>query len=188
MVSLGFAFYGGTLGFHPKPRKGALPPSPRYWGEAPRGQVFGGLSLLWPCVPLWGYAPKPHARDLATHRKWMCGVCAAALQLVEKNCEVPRILPLCGASFPTEGGSAPRNSRGAWGEAPNGKSEPKQNGAPKLIVPLGRSPNNGVQGDNPPCRGLGQRPNVPRSHSLLCRAAHDANQRGHGHQQRIAVA
>ncbi len=27
--------------------------------------MFVGAALLWPCVAIWGYAPKPHARGLA---------------------------------------------------------------------------------------------------------------------------
>ena len=62
----------GTLGRCPTPRQGTQSPAPRYWGFAPRGYEFGGLSLLWPCVPIWGYAPKPRARGLNTNKIKIC--------------------------------------------------------------------------------------------------------------------
>ncbi len=52
-------------GSAPRPGRGIIPLHPVRWGFAPRKLEFGGLSLLWLCVPIWGYAPKPHASGLA---------------------------------------------------------------------------------------------------------------------------
>ena len=46
-------------GSAPRPGRGAPPLHPAIWGFAPRDIVFGGLSLLGLCVPIWGYAPSP---------------------------------------------------------------------------------------------------------------------------------
>jgi len=48
-------------GAAPRPGRGVTPLHPSNWGFAPRVQVFVEFSLLLPCVPIWGYAPKPHA-------------------------------------------------------------------------------------------------------------------------------
>ena len=52
-------------GSAPRPGRGMIPLHPAIWGFAPRDKVFGELSLLWPCVPIWGCAPKPRASPLA---------------------------------------------------------------------------------------------------------------------------
>ena len=67
-------------------------------------------------------------------------------QLIEKTVRFRRNLPLFGASFPAEGGSAPRSSRGAWGVAPNGYARPKQGQPIKLLNPWGEAPMRGCRG------------------------------------------
>ena len=88
------------------------------------------------------------------------GVYAAALQLIEKNCEMWRILLLCGASFPAKGGPAPRNSRGAWGVAPNGNARPKQGSTNKHMASWGEAPITGCRGIIP-LPGFGVEPQRP---------------------------
>ena len=46
-------------GSAPRPGRGIIPLHPVLWGFAPRDHVFVGSSLLWLCVPIWGYAPSP---------------------------------------------------------------------------------------------------------------------------------
>ncbi len=57
---------GGRWGAAPNPGRGQCPLHPFHWGFAPRDIEFVGFSLLWPCVPNWGSAPKPHPTLLAS--------------------------------------------------------------------------------------------------------------------------
>ena len=58
----------GDVGVPPQTPAGDKSPAPLYWGFAPKDYVFVGFSLLWLCVPIWGYAPKPHASSLSTDK------------------------------------------------------------------------------------------------------------------------
>ncbi len=71
---------------------------------------------------------------------------AQAVSAYEKTVRCRRILPPP-ASFPGKRGCTPRSSRGAWGVAPNGTSEPKQNGTTKLE-------SFGAKPQRPGCRGI----------------------------------
>ena len=180
------------MGQSPTPRKGASPPSPLYWGFAPRELEIVGAILLWPpqpqssrralpCPPLvsvdsygslcasrkcpqgtrsppspiWGCAPKPHARGLARFI-----FCPKSLASVEEDC------PFSGASFPTKWGVEPRSSRGAWGEAPNGNAELTQGKQTKHIIPWGEAPKTGCRGIIP-LPGFGVEPQRP-PHPRVC--------------------
>jgi len=156
----------GTLGLCPRPQQGHYAPAPRYWGFAPRVQVFRDFSLLWPCVPIWGYAPKPHARGLA-----------ANLLILENQTPDKGVLPqthgfnlsknperccrpFFGATFPGKRGSAPSGSRGAWGVAPNGNARQKQGTSFKHLPPWGEAPITGCRG-HCPLPGFGVEPQRP---------------------------
>jgi len=159
----------GDAGALPQaPAGGSSPCTPRI-GASPQGdQVFMGFSLPWLCVPIWGYAPKPHASPLASNlfilengapdkRCFLRSmffdmirlrrVCAAALRLSKKHVKHVRSLLLV-RSFAFSKRAAPSQAPrvGFWGEAPKGYSEPKQRKPHKHLNPLGRSPNTGVQG------------------------------------------
>ena len=155
------------MGLRPTPRKGAMPPSPLYWGFAPRGIKFGGFSLLWPCVPIWGYAPKPRARGLNTDKKKMCGkgrgrgVCAATLQLIEKTVRHRRRLSLFQRFISSKMRLRARRLARGLGRSPKWVRKVKAERRHKHMIPWGEAPTNGVQGDYPPAGVWGGTPTSP---------------------------
>ena len=158
------------MGLRPTPRQGTSPLHPAHWGFAPKGLEFVGGSLLWPCVPIWGYAPKPHASSLARSLildgngagdRRILRHLTGFFDKLRASAHTPQSLPHI-FSCPI-----PSGSRGAWGVAPNGNSEPRQNAANKLEFPLGRSPNKGVQGTSSPAGAWGKAPASSLPHTLM---------------------
>jgi len=162
------------VGLRPTPRQGDDPPAPRYLGLRPKGARvcwrYLALALrshlgLRPKTPREPLGAKPHFAESEASEK---GQTPYRFLNKAKGCGVhTRRGPAFRRAFVSC--LEPSPSRGAWGAAPNGNARPKQNDANKLYLPLGRSPNNGVQGTTSPAGVWGGAPHrspVP-SHAFL---------------------
>ena len=146
----------GTMwGAAPHPGRGLSPLHPII-GASPQGDnVFGGVSLPGPCVPIWGCAPSPSrapCRVASFYRK--------RSGMMEGDC------PLFGASFPRIKRVSGEGLAWGFGAEPQMGTQSQSREPPTNSSYLwGEAPMNGVQGDYPPARGLGAAPPTSPSHA-----------------------
>ena len=143
-------FGGGILLWIPQPQSSrrALPCPPLVSVDS-----YGSLCASRKCPqgtreppsPIWGYAPKPRARGLAMHRKRMCskgrgrGVCAAALQLIEKIVS-RRMLPLFQRFISSKKRLRAKRLARGLGRSPKWARKAKAEWHQQTLYPLGAKP------------------------------------------------
>ena len=147
-------YEGGWCGAPPHAPAGDEVPCTPLLGRSPKESSVWRVVLALALSSHLGLRPKPHASRLSR------SLLLLEMKLREKG-RFPRYLIVFFNRLKGRGTyatalsftihfylvrtQAPRV--GFWGVAPNGNARPKQNGVIKLIIPLGRSPNKGVQGD-----------------------------------------